>query len=95
MLDCRGTANREASLATNIVDPPYRVDQQGKEIVIRVSSDLMSREEMVDLLDYIFLENVRQKASLTPEEIEGLASEAKRSAWERLRPMVEKKLRGR
>jgi len=82
-------------LSTNVVDPPYRVDQQGKEIVVRVSSDLMSREEMVDLLDYIFLENVRQKASLSPEEIEVLAKEVKRSAWERLRPMVEEKLRGR
>ena len=82
-------------MSTNVVDPPYRVDQQGKEIVVRVSSDLMSREEMVDLLDYIFLENVRQKASLSPEEIEVLAKEVKRSAWERLRPMVEEKLRGR
>lgn len=74
---------------------PYRVDHQGKEIVVRVSSDLMSREEMMDLLDYIFLENIRQKASLTEAEIEQLAKEAKRSAWERLRPMVEEKLRGR
>ena len=40
----------------------------------------MSREEMVDLLDYIFLENGRQKASLSPEEIEALAKEVKRSA---------------
>lgn len=77
-----------------IADPPYRVDQQGKEIVIRVSSDLMSRDEMVDLLDYIFLENVRQKASLSEEEIEALAKDANRAAWERLRPMVEEKLRG-
>lgn len=87
--------NREAVLATTAVDPPYRIDQQGNEIVIRVSSDLMSREEMVDLLDYIFLENIRQKASLSDEEVEALAKEVKRSAWERLRPMVEEKLRGR
>lgn len=82
-------------MSTNVVDPPYRVDQQGKEIVIRVSSDLMSREEMVDLLDYIFLENVRQKASLSEAEIAALAKEVKRSVWERVRPMVEEKLRGR
>lgn len=82
-------------MSTNVVDPPYRVDEQGDEIVIRVSSGLMSREEMVDLLDHIFLESVRQKASLSDEEIEALAKEVKRSAWERLRPMVEEKLRGR
>ncbi|MFL5539682.1 MAG: hypothetical protein ACJ8J0_11855 [Longimicrobiaceae bacterium] len=87
--------NWEVILSTNVVAPPYRVDEQGDEIVIRVSSGLMSREEMVDLLDYIFLENVRQKASLSGEEIEALAKEVKRSAWERLRPMVEEKLRGR
>jgi hypothetical protein len=91
----RDTANREAVLSTNVIDLPYRVDQQGKEIVIRVSSDLMSREEMMDLLDYIFLENFRQKAALSDEEIEALAKEAKHSMWERLRPMVEEKLRGR
>ncbi|MFL5540913.1 MAG: hypothetical protein ACJ8J0_18115 [Longimicrobiaceae bacterium] len=82
-------------MSTNVVDPPYRVDEQGDEIVIRVSSGLMSREEMVDLLDHILLENVRQKASLSDEEIEALAKAVKRSAWERLRPMVEAKLRGR
>ena len=82
-------------MATSVIDPPYRVDQQGKEIVIRVSSDLMSREEMVDLLDYIYLENIRQKASLSDAEVEALAKDANRSAWERLRPMVEEKLRGR
>jgi hypothetical protein len=93
MLDWSNTANREAVLTT--LDVPYRVDYQGDELVVRVSSDLMSREEMMDLLDYIFLENVRQKASLSDAEVEALAKEANRSAWERLRPMVEEKLRGR
>jgi hypothetical protein len=82
-------------LSTDVMDLPYRVDQQGKELVIRVSSDLMSREEMMDLLDYIFLENVRRKASLSEAEVAALAKDANRSAWARLRPMVEEKLRGR
>ena len=82
-------------MSTDVMDLPYRVDQQGKELVIRVSSDLMSREEMMDLLDYIFLENVRRKASLSEAEVAALAKDANRSAWARLRPMVEEKLRGR
>ncbi|HEV7589787.1 MAG TPA: hypothetical protein VGO40_16850 [Longimicrobium sp.] len=49
----------------------------------------MSREEMVD---YIFLENVRQKASLSDVEVAALAKDANRSAWERLRPMVEERV---
>ena len=49
----------------------------------------------MDLLDYIFLENVRRKASLSEAEVAALAKDANRSAWARLRPMVEEKLRGR
>jgi hypothetical protein len=74
---------------------PYRVEHQGNEIIIRFSSDLMSREEVIEILDYIFLEGVRQKASLSDAEVESLAKDANRSTWERLRPMVEEKLRGR
>jgi hypothetical protein len=80
--------------AQALADQPYRVDHQGKEIVVRVNSDLMSREEMMDLLDFIFLESLRQKASLSADEVAQLSGEANRSAWERLRPMVEEKLRG-
>ena len=80
---------------TIAADPPYRVEHQGSEIVVRVNSELMSREEMMDLLDFIYLENIRQKASLSDAEIEQLSNEVKRSAWKKIRPMVEEKLRGR
>jgi hypothetical protein len=92
MLVCENTANREAVLTTTALGRPYRVEYQGNDLVVRVSSDLMSREEMIDLLDYIFLENVRQKASLSDAEVEAMAKDANRSAWERLRPMVEERV---
>jgi hypothetical protein len=89
MLGCENTANREAVLTTTALGQPYRVEYKGNELVVRLSSDLMSREEMVD---YIFLENVRQKASLSDVEVAALAKDANRSAWERLRPMVEERV---
>ncbi|HKP76636.1 MAG TPA: hypothetical protein VJT67_13995 [Longimicrobiaceae bacterium] len=78
-----------------VADPPYRVEHQGNEIVVRVNSELMSREELMDILDFIYLESIRQKASLSEDEIEELSRMVKRSAWKKLRPMVEEKLRGR
>jgi hypothetical protein len=71
---------------------PYRVDHDGSEIIIRVRSDLISREEMIDLLDFILLQKFCEDLSLSDAEIEALAKDAKRSIWQRLRPMVEEKL---
>jgi hypothetical protein len=48
-----------------------------------------------ELLDYLFLENVRRQASLTPEQIAGLADEIDRATAARLRPMIDEKLRSR
>jgi hypothetical protein len=71
---------------------PYRVDHDGSEIIIRVRSDLISREEMINLLDSVLLQKFCEDLSLSEAEIEALAKEAKRSMWQRLRPMVEERL---
>ena len=71
---------------------PYRIDREGNDIVVRVSSDLLSREEMISVLDLALIRKNARELALTDDEINALAKEAKRSAWERLRPMVEEKL---
>jgi len=71
---------------------PYRIDRDGPEIVIRVRSDLISREEMIDVLDLVLLQKWSEELSLSDTEIEALAKEAKHSMRQRLRPMVEEKL---
>jgi hypothetical protein len=71
---------------------PYRIDRDGPEIVIRARSDLISSEEIINILDLVLLQKWSEDLSLSDAEIETLAKEAKHSMWQRLRPMVEKKL---
>ena len=74
---------------------PYTVQVEDGQIVVRVDTDAISAEDVSDFLDYVYLENLRRKASLSDEEIRALADEVDRAVWKRLRPMVEEKLRGR
>jgi hypothetical protein len=75
-------------------DGPYTVSREGDEIVVRLDADLFSGGEVTYLLDRLLLENLRRRASLNEEEIAELADEVVGAVWNRLRPMVEEKLRG-
>jgi hypothetical protein len=74
---------------------PYTVEVEDGQIVVRVDADAISAKDVSDFLDYVYLENIRRKASLSDKEIARLADEVDRAVWKRLRPMVEAKLRGR
>ncbi|HSU14283.1 hypothetical protein [Longimicrobium sp.] len=71
---------------------PYSVARDGDDIVVRMRADFFTREELSDFLDWVVLENIRRKASLSDEQIAELADEVDGAVWERLRPMVEEKL---
>ena len=73
---------------------PYQVDVSDEQIVVRVNPDAISPKDIADFLDYVYLENVRRKASLTDEQVAALAHEVNRAVWNRLRPMIEEKRRG-
>jgi hypothetical protein len=73
----------------------YRLDYENDDLVIRIPSALLSRDRVSQFLDYLILEQGSRELALTEGEIADLAREAKRSSWERLRPMVEEKRRGR
>lgn len=72
----------------------YRLAYEEDDLVIRIPSTLISRDRVSQFLDYLILEQGSRELGLTDDEVTGLAREAKRSAWERLRPMVEEKRRG-
>jgi hypothetical protein len=85
-------------MGTRTALPPgatYSVDYDGDDIVLRMPADLISRDDLSDFLDRMLLERLRRRASLTDEQIAELADEVDGAVWERLRPMVEEKLRGR
>jgi len=73
----------------------YRLDFEDDDLVIRIPSTLLSRDRVSQFLDYLILEQGSGELNVPDEKIAEWAAEAKRSAWQRLRPMVEEKLRGR
>lgn len=87
-------------MATSAINPPgaesgFTVGREGQDLVLRFPLDLVSPDEMTELVDYFFLEYIRRKSSLSDEQVAELADEIDQGVWERLRPMVEAKLRDR
>jgi hypothetical protein len=72
----------------------YHLDYEENDLVIRIPSALLDRDRVSQFLDYLILEQGSRELGLTEDEVAGFARAAKRSAWERLRPMVEEKRRG-
>lgn len=58
---------------------------ENKDIVIRFSKDLVSKETLMRLLDYIELESLRKRSSLTKEDVEVLADEINQAAWAKIK----------
>ena len=85
----------EENVGKMLAERPYRVDVEGDEILVRLDSSVMSREEVSEFLDDLFLEAVRRQASLSEDQIAALAVEVDRATAKRLRPMIDEKLRGR
>jgi hypothetical protein len=86
------TSSKQESMPANIA---LRFDEQDGDYVIRVSRDAISRENVSRFFDYLMMEAGSRDFDLSEEEIAALADEVDKAAWERLRPMVEEKLRGR
>jgi len=73
--------------------PDCRFEESGGDYVIRVRTDAIPREQISRFFDYLLVEVGSRKFDMTDDEIAALADEVDRAAWERLRPMVEEKLR--
>ena len=75
--------------------PAFRMDFDDDDLVIRVPRDAVSPEKASRCFDYLLLESGSRELKLSEEEVEAIANEADKAAWERIRPMVEEKVRGR
>jgi hypothetical protein len=63
----------------------YSIAVEDQDIVIRLNSDLVDRDALTKLLDYIELESIRKRSRLTEAQASRLASEVDRNVWERTR----------
>lgn len=68
-------------------DAPYRVFAEGDEYVVRVKRNLLERDDLNRLLDYLMVQSILQRSQSTQDEIDALANEVKQAAWERIKPL--------
>lgn len=69
-------------------EPAYRIDVEEQDIVVRLRRDVLDREEVSKFLDYLELESVRRRSSLSEEAASQLADEIDGSVWARVRGHV-------
>ncbi len=63
----------------------YKIAFKDKEIVIRLSRDLVDKDELSRFLDYICLESIRKNSRLTEEQAATLAKEVNGNVWKNIR----------
>lgn len=61
----------------------YSITVDEENIVIRLNIDLVDRDALTKLLDYILLESVRTRSALTEEQASMLSEEIDREIWAR------------
>jgi hypothetical protein len=62
----------------------YTVTVENDEFVIRVNRDLIEREELSRILDYLLIQSIKRRSEATAEEIGEVAADVKRAAWQRV-----------
>lgn len=72
-----------------IMKMPYEIETEQDSIVIRLPRELANDEGLVRFLDYLEMQDIRQRSELSEEDAEKLAAEVKRDAWQRVRHLFQ------
>ena len=67
----------------------YEVTSEPGHLVIRFDNDLVDREAVAKLLDYVELESIRKRSQLSEEKASELADEIDRAVWEQVKHRYE------
>ena len=68
----------------------YEVTSEPGQLVIRFDDDLVDRETVSKLLDYVELESIRKRSQLSEEKAGELADEIDRAVWEQIKHEYER-----
>lgn len=71
--------------AANQPQAQYTVSAEANDYVVRVSRDLIERDDLARMLDAMMLHAIKRRSQLSEDEITALASEVKHGAWERVK----------
>lgn len=70
---------------------PYEIETDQNSIVIRLPRTLANDEGLIRFLDYLEMQDIRQRSELSEDDAQKLAAEVKRDAWTRVRHLFEGK----
>jgi len=63
----------------------YTVSAEANDYVVRVSRDLIERDDLARIFDALLLHAIKRRSRIPEEEIAALSGEVKHAAWERVK----------
>ena len=67
---------------------PYHVAVDEATITVRVDRAIFDPDALAKFLDYLSLEAIRRRSQATQAEVDALATEVKRKAWQRVQTQI-------
>ena len=63
----------------------YKIEYEGKDIVIRFDKKSVDKNSLMNLLEYIEIEQIRKKSKITEKQAKRLAKEINQKVWDKLK----------
>lgn len=70
-----------AALEETIAHPAYQIEEDGKDLVIRIPASAVTRERLERFLDWIQFESLKSRSHLTEADVAELAGEVKHAVY--------------
>ena len=71
------------------MDTPYQIESDQDSLTIRLPRRMADDAGLLRFLDYLEMQDIRQRSQLTEADADELAAEVSRDAWERVRHLFE------
>ncbi len=73
------------TIAVNQPQAQYTVSAEANDYVVRVSRDLIERDDLARILDAMMLHAIKRHNQISEDEIAALAGEVKHGTWGRVK----------
>ena len=67
------------------IEPPYQVDRNQDEIIVRLRRNAVNEERVSRILSYLELASIRDRSRLSAEAAAELADEVDQAVWKKNR----------
>ena len=67
--------------------PSYQINVENRDVIVRFRRDMIDETTLGLFLDYLELESIRKRSTLTEEQAMELAKEIDAIVWKKLKPV--------